>query len=134
MTDHMTNEALRRAIAELRGVKLIEIDTEWVDILDVGPVEIEVWRDEKGILIPDWPGDPGAALALCLEIQRVLLVAGYALPDLEINQDVENNVIYVSIGNWEGESTAQSTTSEQRLAEAASNVSLAALKAQVVRA
>lgn len=80
MTDQMTIEALRRAIAEALGA------TVTTETRKVYTYHIVTWQDKRvGIAltasdawrkafesgaIPDWPGDPGAALALCLEIAR----------------------------------------------------------------
>lgn len=84
-------------VHDIRGSRVFfgDSDTDWYDAAYNAAL--------KRGKVPHWTGDPGAALALCLEIQRGLLVEGYALPDFEISQDVETEMVYASIGNWEGE-------------------------------
>ncbi|MHC4646798.1 MAG: hypothetical protein ACYTBJ_14970 [Planctomycetota bacterium] len=59
-----TNE-LRLKIAKLRGWRM---DEAWDSPADTG---LCAPKGDYVLSVPDWPNDPGAALALCLEIGKI---------------------------------------------------------------
>ena len=76
-TEQMTKEDLRRKIAEVLGWTEVAILTAQ-EIHPSSPAPILILMGvppgaDRRLKVPDWPDDPGAALALCLEIGEVAI-------------------------------------------------------------
>lgn len=137
MTDHMTNADLRRAIAEAQGWKrerreepIIKYGSYSHSIEGYQTLTIWIAPDgtehqvstlySESLPFPDWPGDLGAALGLCVEIETLAVRIEKVNGMYETSFDIEAIAVYEA--------------SDKNLGRSLSLLAWTALKAQAVNA